>query len=184
MQFINDHHAVAALVLVVAASLAAAVFDVRTRKIPNALVLTLFAAGLALNAALGVRYAALDAAIALAVLLLGTGAFSLRLIGGGDVKLLAGAAGTLGWPAAGSLILLTVLCGGIIAVVLALAHGRLRATFENVRGIAMPIFAGVAPSRLQSGTSMPYALAICAGALLTLVTSGLVPHMRLSWLPQ
>ncbi|MFN2448180.1 MAG: prepilin peptidase [Candidatus Baltobacteraceae bacterium] len=178
MPYISAHHMQAAFVLVVAAAAAGAVFDVRTRRIPNALAAGLFAAGLAVNALAGMHFAALDLLIAAGVLLAGTAAFSLKLIGGGDVKLLAAAAGTLAYPAGIVFILFTFLSGGAIAVLVALARGTARATFANVRGIALPLLAGVQPARLQGGTSMPYALAICAGAVIAFATNGLVPHLR------
>jgi Flp pilus assembly protein protease CpaA len=91
---------------------------------------------------------------------------------------LAAAAGTLGFPAAAWFVLFTFVCGGFIALLFSAARGTLAVTFANVRGLALPMFAGVQPAQISAGTSMPYALAICAGALLTLVTSGFVPHLR------
>ncbi len=179
MSYISNHHIPIAFALVVAASLIAAIFDVRTRRIPNAIVIALFFAGLVVSAFSGPVSAAFDLTIAIAVLVIGTIAFSFKLIGGGDVKLLAAAAGTLGFPLAVKFVLFTFVAGGAIAVLLALSRGRLRATLANMQAVALPLAAGVAPQRLQTGTPMPYALAICAGALLVLVTSGLVPQMRL-----
>ena len=170
-----------AVVLVLAASLLAAASDVRTRRIPDALVIALLVCGLVVNALAGWQHAALDVAIAFAVLVLGTFAFSLKLIGGGDVKLLAAAAGTLGYPWATTFILYTLLCGGLIAVAYSAMRGRLHSTISNVKTIALPIFAGVRPARLENGTAMPYALAIFAGACLTAIARGLAPHQRLPW---
>ena len=170
-----------AVVLVLAASLFAAASDVRTRRIPDVLVVALLLGGLAVNAFAGWQHAALDVAIAFAVLILGSFAFSLKLIGGGDVKLLAAAAGTLGYPWATTFLLSTLLCGGVIAIVYSMLRGRLRTTFSNLKTIALPIFAGVRPARLETGTAMPYALAIFAGACLTAIVSGLAPHQRLPW---
>lgn len=168
-----------ALGLVLGASLIAAVCDVRTRRIPNALVLALLVCGLAANALHGWQAVAIDAALVLAVLLAGAVAFSFRLIGGGDVKLLAAAAGTLGYPACVTFILFTLLCGGFLAVAFAAARGRLGATITNVQSMALPLFAGVRPARPQDGITMPYALAIFAGAACTLVINGFLPHLRL-----
>ena len=178
MLYINNNHTLIAFLLVLAASAAAAISDVRTRRIPNALVIALFVGGLFINIFAGAVPAALDIAIAAAVLLAGTVAFSFRLIGGGDVKLLAAAAGTLGFPLAVKFVLFTFIAGGLIAILFAFSRGKLRATFANVRAVALPLAAGVAPERLQNGTPMPYALAICAGAVLVLVTSGAVPQLR------
>lgn len=158
-----------ALALVCAAALAAAISDLRTRRIPNVLAIALFLCGIVLNAVAGWHALAADLAISLAVLTIGSIAFSFKLIGGGDVKLLAAAAGALAYPAGPHFILYTLLCGGAVALVYSALRGRLAQTFFNMRGIALPLFAGVRPALPQNGTSMPYALAILAGALCTAI---------------
>jgi prepilin peptidase CpaA len=169
-----------ALGFVLAASLIAAIADVRTRRIPNVLVIALFAAGLIFNVVLGgLRAGAADLAIVALVIVAGTFAFSLKLIGGGDIKLLAAAAGTLGYPSGGMFLLFTLVCGGIVAIAFSALRGRLRATFANVRLMALPVFAGAAPLRPQAGLAMPYAVAIFAGAICTALLNGLAPHMRI-----
>ena len=168
-----------ALAFVLLASLLAAVCDLRTRRIPNALVGALLVSGLALNAFAGWQHVLADLAIVAIVIVAGTFAFSLRLIGGGDVKLLAAAAGTLGYPAGGDFLLFTLLCGGVVALAFAALRGRLGATFSNVRAMALPVFAGVAPAAPQAGLAMPYAVAIFSGALCTALVSGLLPHLRI-----
>lgn len=168
-----------ALALVLLASLIAAVTDIRTRRVPNVLAGALFVSGLALNAFSGWQAAALDLVIVVLVIVAGTFAFSLRLIGGGDVKLLAAAAGTLGYPAGGNFLLFTLLCGGVVAIAFSALRGRLGATFSNVRAMALPVFAGAAPARPQAGLAMPYAVAIFAGALCTALVNGLLPHLRI-----
>lgn len=168
-----------AIVLVLLASLFAAISDLRTRRVPNALVGALFVSGLALNAFSGWQSVLADLAIVAIVILAGTLAFSLRLIGGGDVKLLAAAAGTLGYPSGGDFLLFTLLCGGVVAVAFSAVRGRLGATLSNVRAMALPVFAGAAPARPQAGLAMPYAVAIFAGALCSALVSGLLPHLRI-----
>ena len=168
-----------ALSLVLAASLIAAVTDLRTRRVPDVLVGALFLSGLALNAFSGWQPAVADLAIAALVIVAGTFAFSLRLIGGGDVKLLAAAAGTLGYPSGGNFLLFTLLCGGVVAIAFSALRGQLGATFSNVRAMALPVFAGAAPARPQAGIAMPYAVAIFAGALCTALVNGLLPHLRI-----
>lgn len=156
------------LITVLAAALVGAVSDLRTRRVPNVLVGMLFAAGLIESFWLaGWHGAAVDLGVTTAVLAAGTVAFSFKLIGGGDVKLLAAAAGTLGYPAAVSFVLLTLLCGGVLALVYAAVRGRLGATLANVQGTILPLFAGVRPVRPHDGLTMPYAVAIFAGALCT-----------------
>lgn len=164
---------------VIAASLLAAVSDVRTRRIPNALVIAVLICGLLQNALAGWHAVLLDFVILAGVLAVGTIAFSFKLIGGGDVKLLAVAAGALGYPAGPGFLLYTMLCGGLLAVAFAAAHGRLRAMVTNIAGIALPLAAGAAPARPQNGIAMPYALAILAGALCTAGINIFAPHLRL-----
>ena len=133
-----------------------------------------------MSALAGWQHALVDLVVVLAVLLAGSLAFSLKLIGGGDIKLLAAACGTLGFPACINFILYTLLFGGVIALIYSAVRGQLRTTLANVHAIALPMFAGASPVRPQSGTAMPYALAIFAGACFTAL-SGAAPHLRLTW---
>jgi prepilin peptidase CpaA len=143
-----------ALVLSIAAIAlfaAAAVTDVRARRIPNRLSLALAALGtlriaLALAEGSGALASALDLAAALAVFALGAGAFRFGLLGGGDVKLLAAGTLWLGAAALGPYLMTTVLAGGALALVFLV--GRL-----------------AAPGRKRP--SLPYAIAIAAGGILT-----------------
>ena len=168
-----------ALSAVLCASLAAAVTDLRARRIPNAIVIALLLCGLALSALHGFKSVAIDLGIVLIVLLSGTVAFSLRLIGGGDVKLLAAAAGTLGYPSCITFVLFTLVCGGVLAVAISAIRGRLGETFANVQIMALPVFAGARPIRPQQSISMPYALAVFAGAMCTAVITLWIPSLRL-----
>jgi len=166
------------LATVLAASLIGAASDVRTRRIPNALVFALLICGLIENAVLSGWNGVLgDLALVAVVVLAGTVTFSFKLIGGGDIKLLAAAAGTLAYPAGISFVLLTLLCGGVLAIAYATYKGRLQTTFANVQAITLPLFAGVRPARPQDGLAMPYALAIFSGALCTAALSA--AHVRL-----
>lgn len=164
---------------VLAVSAAAAFYDLRSRRIPNALAAALFIFGLVSNAFAGWHAVLADLIIAGAILIAGTFAFSFKLIGGGDVKLLAAAAGTLGFPAALSFVLYSLLCGGILGVVFAALRGRLAVTFANVAAIAAPLAAGVRPPRPHDGIAMPYAVAIFAGALCLALVNAFAPQLRL-----
>lgn len=168
-----------ALSIVLAATLAAAISDIRTRRIPNALCAALFVCGLALNLYAGWPHALTDLAVTAALLLAGTAAFAARLVGGGDVKLIAAAAGTLGVPAVMAFLAYTLLSGGLIAVVLSVRRGRLAATLGNVQALAIPLLAGVRPARPQGSGEMPYALAIFSGAALLALTAAFAPHLRI-----
>jgi prepilin peptidase CpaA len=152
------------LVLVIAAI--AAYTDVRTRRIPNALPAALLAAGVTLHALHGWQSAAISIGLFLGVFAFGTFLFSFKLIGGGDVKLMAAAAAALGWPDTAVFLLYTMVAGGLLGVALSVAHGRLRPVCDNVKAIVLQLVSGVRPAPLSSSAvgTMPYGLAIFAGA--------------------
>jgi len=137
-----------------AAAAAAAVCDIRTRRIPNALCGGLALAGLA-SATIAHGVTGLGVALTtLAVMLaLGTFVFSRGWFGGGDVKLLA--AGCCGLAPSLSLdfLLYTALCGGVLAIYALVTTRRIATTFITMR---LP----------ETGTRLPYAVAVAGGALL------------------
>jgi prepilin peptidase CpaA len=163
-----------------AVAFAAAVWDVQTRRIPNwftgpTLLFTLLlqfyvggwhCLGFALSAAL----------IAGAVFLI---FFLLGGMGGGDVKLIAVVAAGVGLRDVGTLLVFTALCGGAMAVVLALRHGRMRQTLGNIHELAVHhTHSGFAPHpelhvQNERTLRLPYAVAIAAGTFLTLSMQGI-----------
>lgn len=150
---------------VLLASAIAAATDLRTRRIPNAVPAGLACAGLALRALQEPHSLAICIALLLGVFLSGTFLFSLGIIGGGDVKLLAAAAAALGWPLTGPFLLYTIFAGALLGIAIACARGRLRATFSNIFAMAVPMAAGGRPSlTVSAGGTMPYGVAIFAGA--------------------
>lgn len=146
--------------------LLAAVSDVRSRRIPDALTLPALICGLVMAAAWG-GYSLAGAVTAVALL---SGLFAMFAASGGmgwgDVKLMAAVGALLGWPlGAWSVVLyalfFTTLIGGALGLVMAARGGRLGATF---RGILNPLrhrSKGIGPE--GSGISIPYGVAICLG---------------------
>lgn len=131
---------------------AAAYTDIRSRRIPNAVSVALALLGLAriamaLVAGESALTAALDLAAALTVFVLAAVAFRFRLLGGGDVKLLAAGALWLGAAALGPYILFTAVAGGVLAMLFVGWHFVLPASMRGVR------------------PSLPYAVAIAAGGI-------------------
>jgi len=134
-----------------AASAAAAVFDVLIRRIPNALTYTLLSVGL-IFAYSGNGLEAASVAISI-VTLPALIAFSLGVLGGGDVKLLAAMGSWLDPAAAVWLLLLTVCLAAIVGVLLVLYrrfsdHGpflndssasTLRAATESTIPLGLPM---------------------------------------------
>lgn len=165
-----------ALGAVLVATFAAALCDLRTRRIPNLIPLALAVAGAMLSARAGWPGLATFAGIGAGAILLGLPLFSLRLLGGGDIKLLAAACATLGTADLKVFLLATILCGGALGIAVAARHGRLRATFANVRTMALPVLSGGPLVPVTGGIKMPYGIAIFAGAAITaLVVSGSLP---------
>jgi prepilin peptidase CpaA len=159
--------------LVVAAG--AALTDVKSARIPNALTVLGAITGLIAHGVLPGGAGALSS-------LAGTGAglavffpiFALGGLGGGDVKLMAAIGAWMGWPAILSVALYTALAGGVLAVGVALARGYLGEALDNLRGLVrFWMIAGVRtePSLTLAhgrGPRLPYALPIFAGLVVTI----------------
>jgi prepilin peptidase CpaA len=187
-------HAALSLLALFALVLTAVVCDLRSRRIPNALVASGIALGLLFQAVapdaggglFGHRAGALGVVPALLGGLLGLGLFlplyALRAMGAGDVKLLAMVGVWLGAPAVAYAALWTLLAGGVLALGWALGTGVLRRVLANLREMAVSSFV-----RIQAGGGaavpapptptgrLPYAVAIACGTALEvlLLRSGL-----------
>jgi prepilin peptidase CpaA len=122
-----------AQILALVVATAAAVYDVRTRRIPNALTFGAAAAALLFHAIDGggseMGAAALGWVVGTLVFIV---PFALRGLGGGDVKLVAALGAWLGAGNAVWLALYTGIAGGVLALLTALSHGYLRTALNNV----------------------------------------------------
>lgn len=166
------------LALAVVAALVASVWDVKTRRIPNWLTLSAILAGLAVHGVLG---GARDMFTALAAALVGGGIFAIFFVaggmGGGDVKLMAAIAAIVGFQSLFQVMVLTAIMGGVFAICLALAHGRLKQTAHNIKLLLVHHrYQGLTPHPEINVTNrktlrLPYALAIAAGCLITYIGS-------------
>ena len=140
--------------------LIAAYGDIRTRRIPNALALAVAVLGLVRLVLAGDPAAALlSIAAAAAVFAIGFLLFWRGWLGGGDVKLMAAAILLVGAPAV-SLFLIAMSLVGLVVTLATLAADRL------ARRPATP---NSAPEgEPGSRRTVPYGVAIAAGAILTL----------------
>ena len=156
---------VATTVLLVA-TLAAAVTDIRSRRIPNALTAAtaVLAVAVHLGDGIGPELAAIAAMIGAFVL--GSFAYSAGWFGGGDVKLIAACCGVAGFPAVIPLVLDILVAGGVLALVAAAANGRLVALVRSTAAIATR---GAATEK----TTLPYGIAIAAGSIAYALTPAL-----------
>ena len=142
-----------------AAVIAAAITDATSYIIPNRLSAALAVAFLpaALAAGLPLHTFAVCAALGVAALAAGIGLFALRVMGGGDAKLMAACLLWLGPAAITPFLLWTAVAGGGLAVSLLLAR-RLPAPVTATG----PRWVG---RLLQPGGDVPYGVAIAVGAL-------------------
>jgi prepilin peptidase CpaA len=164
--------------------LIAAVIDVRTSRIPNWLVLGGALYGLVYNAVspmyardIGVLFALGGMAVGLAALL---PAYVFRVMGAGDVKLMAMVGAFLGASATVGAVLATLVAGGVLAIALTVWSGHLVRMLRNVaavsRGTVLTLATGVTGLTVHDGPSagkMPYGLAIAVGSIAYLVLSQL-----------
>lgn len=153
--------------------LAAAWSDMRSHRIPNALVLSGALAAVLLNAILPEASGILDslagAGVGLALLL---PLYLLRAMGAGDVKLMAMVGAFLGPRDVTGAVLCTFVAGGLLALVVAWQRGVLRKVLSNIR---MMLFMGatrvsmgslpVMEDAPESGGKLPFGVAIAVGTM-------------------
>jgi prepilin peptidase CpaA len=160
----------------------AVVTDIRSRKIPNAVPAALALVALGFAAVHGPIAVLIAVLLMVAMLALGTLAFSRGWLGGGDVKLLAAVAGCLGAADAVPFLVYTAIGGGVIGACIALANRRLPDVVRSAFGILRPIALG-GPAALAPPPphplKMPYALAIGSGVTLVALSHSVAPFLRL-----
>src|ERR1051325_10371445 len=157
-------------ILLVLLVLTAALFDIRSRRIPNWLTLSGIILGFALNALLaypfpmdGLKHAGLGMLFAFAVYFV---LYLIHAMGAGDVKLMAAVGAILASPFGWfKLFIVTALIGGLFAVVLLLAKGRVRKTFWNVAYLVNELGHARAPymSREELDVKSPKAVTLPHG---------------------
>lgn len=149
--------------------------DVKSRRIPNLITFPAFALGLLMHLVLSGWKSSL---VALAAGLICGLVFLVFYIAGGmgagDVKLITAVGCIAGMSHIYSIMVLTALSGGVMAICLALFRGRFKQTFLNVIALA----SHHAHQGLQAHPDLnvsndktlrlPYALAIASGCILTL----------------
>lgn len=172
------------IVVLVVLLVIAAVIDWRTYRIPNwltvggmvfGLIYNTVAAGPALS---GFLTALVGLAVGLGVLL---PLYMLRVMGAGDVKLMAMVGAFVGLPGVLYAVLFSLVAGGIAAVVFSLYRRVFRRMTANVADIvqAMAFVAiagggprGNTPAQASIG-KLPYGVSICVGTIASLVAKQL-----------
>ncbi len=167
----------------IALLLAATVMDMRTRRIPNALVVSGMVIALAFHAvapageglfaspwgSIGVVQSLLGLAAGLALFL---PLYLFRALGAGDVKLLAMVGAWLGAPLLIGAAVLTLLAGGVMALLVMAFSRTSRQVLANVRFLLTTALIGAQSGRLAGldapaagSVRLPYAVAILVGTV-------------------
>jgi prepilin peptidase CpaA len=150
------------------ALITASVWDIRSRRIPNWLVIVLAVLGVCYSAV--VQSPASGVSRALLGLLLGFALwipfYALRMLGAGDVKLFAAASCWLAPSQIFGAALVSALAGGVLSVVgLVLAHGLGLTVLRVSHGLRDPKILAT-PLAVPAGRkTLPYGLAMTAGLL-------------------
>jgi prepilin peptidase CpaA len=161
----------------VAVLVIAALSDLRSRRIPNALTATALVLALALRAFLGdgaLVDGLLGAALAFGVVL---PLFAMRGVGGGDAKLLIMVGAFLGPKGFFVALLATALVGGVMSLVAALRSGVILPALFNTGDLLKWVFTlgrrGERTTLLSPGAvSVPYGVAIAIGSVVALYVGG------------
>lgn len=139
--------------------------DLTTMKIPNwisgLLILCFFPA--AFMVGLSPTTVAVHFGVAVVALFIGMGLFALRVIGGGDAKLMAAVCLWLGLTGSAVFVLSTAVVGGFLCLMLIFARGQLR---PYVSGAPEWI-----DTLLEPTGDIPYGVAIAVGALMAFPSS-------------
>lgn len=157
-------------ILAAALLIFAALRDVATRLIPDAVPITLVASGIASRLLLGWSEAGTS-------LLVGLGLFVLLLplamrgwLGGGDVKLIAAMATGLAPHETWLFIVATVFAGGALGVAYILGRYLVPETRMVADGSLVRRVLAVEARRVRRGGPLPYAVAIAVGGVFVLYT--------------
>ena len=165
-----------ALLLFSLVCLAACATDLRSRRIPNALTFGAIGIALTFAALRGPLPFAESLGAAALTLIGGSILLALGWLGGGDAKLLAAGAATVGYPSFLVVLAYIAVAGGLFAALTALRDGRLRTVVVHLtQSIAgrTAIVADPAASRV------PYAFAICAGTFYYAASESFAPWLQL-----
>jgi prepilin peptidase CpaA len=158
----------------------AVVYDLRERRIPNALTVGGLFAALVLRLVIdpvsavgGLQGAGLGLVVALPL-------FALGAFGAGDGKLVIAMGAFLGWEGLPAALLVTGVVGGFLSLVYAVRRGVLIPVLYQARDLALYCFTlGRAGERRTlsgpSGTTVPYGVAIAVGAAVVWMTGAPLP---------
>ncbi|MFC1849614.1 prepilin peptidase [candidate division CSSED10-310 bacterium] len=158
-----------ALYVLVLVVLICAITDLQKQKIYNFITFPAIIAGLGLGLAFNGVQGLVNSLVGM---LIGFTIFLMMHIlgqmGAGDVKLMAAVGALGGFPFILYALFLSVVCGGIISLLVAIWQGRLLKSFSNIfRALFSTVMPGVTrqPLSEKNSTQIPYACAVCLGSI-------------------
>jgi len=150
-------------------------FDLRSRRIPNALSLAGILVGVGLNLANAGLPGGLQSAAGFGVaIVLLLPAFAVGGIGGGDVKMMGALGAMLGTRLLVAGLICGMMAGGIFMLVHLWRMGRMREKLDATRGMVVAAVSGRSidplrnPARDPEAITLPYSVPLGLGVLLTL----------------
>ena len=153
-------------------------WDLRTGHIPNWLTYSGALAGLTLAlwfgglAGLGISLAGFAIAFIPSLVL-----FSLGVLGGGDVKLLAALGALVGYPVIFDILFYSIVAGSALALAVIIWQGRVLETLRGLGGLLQALFyPGLAKSVPTNDLHIPFGVAVAIGTLWAL----LLPAWRIT----
>jgi len=165
-------------IVLVCTVLAAGVFDLRYRRIPNWLNLSAIALGLALNILLFALHGAVVALLGVGCsLLVYVPLYLLRGMGAGDVKLMAAVGAIVGPMNWLCIFLFTALLGGLVSLLYVVFRRRLHQTLLNLAFVVSELARVRLPAsqearldiRHSEALRVPHGAVIALGAIIFLV---------------
>src|SRR5215831_9740817 len=161
-------------VLLLIVVLAAAVYDVRYRRIPNWISVGGIALGVLSNSLRhgipGLLFALTGFAVGFGVYLL---LYLIHAMGAGDVKLMGAIGALVGWQTWIAIFVIAAILGGIMAMIVIVARNRVKKTFWNVgyllnemrRGRAAYVSREELDVRSPQSVGLPHGAVIAIGAI-------------------
>jgi prepilin peptidase CpaA len=160
-------------VLLLIVALAAAVYDVRFRRIPNWISVGGIALGVLANS---LTHGIPGLLYALTGFVLGFGLYFLlylvHAMGAGDVKLMGAIGALVGWQNWVAIFVIAALLGGIMAMIVIMARNRVKKTFWNIGYLLNEMRRGRAAyvSREELDVHSPKSVGLPHGAVIAIAT--------------